>query len=205
MVSDGHHSQLTPCPRCRYSDCVLSVPAARISARSTEAARRMVRDDEALTSRRRDAGATLAAALPIVDARELEVAPSQYLGCYGILLIKAGVVAVAMLAIYATAAHGTAGGIALLVAGSVAGVLSMLGLAMLIRGFARLSGIAAGRPAAEAIWRRGWYCYRCTVVFFGPGEEPAGIGPGQPLTPAQFRQVVWGAGGFGKPAPGPGG
>lgn len=58
--------------------------------------------------------------------------------------------------------------------------------------------VRAGRAAAEAVWRRGWYCGRCAVVSFRPGEEPAGVEPGTALDPAAFRELVWAAGGYGK-------
>jgi hypothetical protein len=53
--------------------------------------------------------------------------------------------------------------------------------------------LEAGRPAAERLWSRAWYCGRCGTVYFAPQSgDPAGA-----LTFGDFRAVVWGAGGYG--------
>lgn len=62
----------------------------------------------------------------------------------------------------------------------------------------RRHGIKRGRPAAEAVWRRGWYCARCAVVHFRAGEQPVGVDADQPLAPEVFRDIVWKAGGYAK-------
>ncbi|MDH6115052.1 hypothetical protein P3T36_007341 [Kitasatospora sp. MAP12-15] len=51
----------------------------------------------------------------------------------------------------------------------------------------------AGRPAAEQVWSRAWYCARCGSVHFPPtpGERP------QALSLQEFRALVWQAGGYG--------
>jgi hypothetical protein len=91
------------------------------------------------------------------------------------------------------------------VVASIATVLTGLAL-MLFAGmavsFVRGRTVKAGRPAAHAIWRRGWYCRRCAVVFFAAGEEPAGVERGQVLDPGGFRVLVWTAGGYGRRARG---
>ncbi|MEU2154581.1 hypothetical protein ABZ532_06095 [Streptomyces sp. NPDC019396] len=53
--------------------------------------------------------------------------------------------------------------------------------------------IAAGQPAAEAVWSDAWYCARCGTVHFqdGPGL-PRGT-----LSLREFRVLVWDAGGYG--------
>jgi hypothetical protein len=53
------------------------------------------------------------------------------------------------------------------------------------------------------VWRRGWYCARCGVVYFQPGEQPSGTAEGQTLHPEQFRRLVWSAGGYGQDGPDP--
>lgn len=53
-----------------------------------------------------------------------------------------------------------------------------------------------GMPKALAVWRAGWYCERCGGVFFAPGEAPAGAIVGQLMSPGQFRELVWAAGGY---------
>ncbi|MFE5793778.1 hypothetical protein ACFQ8C_14555 [Streptomyces sp. NPDC056503] len=57
--------------------------------------------------------------------------------------------------------------------------------------FARLT---AGRPRAEELWSRGWYCHRCGTVHLDgvPGEDRA------PLTLQRFREKVWRHGGYGE-------
>lgn len=45
-----------------------------------------------------------------------------------------------------------------------------------------------GRPAAESLWARGWYCARCSTAHFADG--PA-------LSLQEFRTRVWTAGGYG--------
>ncbi|WP_448318037.1 hypothetical protein [Streptomyces sp. CO7] len=51
----------------------------------------------------------------------------------------------------------------------------------------------AGRPAAERIWARGWYCRRCGTVHL-PDADGAEAGP---LPLAEFRRLVWSEGGYG--------
>lgn len=77
MVADGSYGRLTPCPRCGCSDSVLGVPAAYAAARSTEAATHVVRDDMGMPVNIRTAGAAVDAALPIVTAHELAMAPTS--------------------------------------------------------------------------------------------------------------------------------
>ncbi|MFF6899942.1 hypothetical protein [Streptomyces hydrogenans] len=57
--------------------------------------------------------------------------------------------------------------------------------------FARLT---EGRPRAEELWSRGWYCHRCGTVHLEdlPGEDRA------PLTLQRFREKVWRHGGYGE-------
>jgi hypothetical protein len=56
--------------------------------------------------------------------------------------------------------------------------------------------IRAGRPAAEEVWRRGWYCGRCATVYFLAGEAPLGIEPETAMSTAEFQHAVWAAGGY---------
>lgn len=188
--------QLTPCPRCKDSDCVLSVPAAYSSARFTESALIVMRDDETTFARRRAARATVNAALPIVAEKNLAMAPDTGYGCLGIVFGGFfGMFAVLWLIAHYSHGDGDAGSLAV---GVILGLLSVFGFFVLFLALARQPKINAGKPAAEAIWRLGWYCCRCAVVYFQAGEEPAGVISGQPLTPAQFKHIVWTAGGYGK-------
>ena len=76
-------------------------------------------------------------------------------------------------------------------------VLSALCLVGMVVALIRRSAVTPGRPAAEAVWRRGWYCTRCALVHFAPGEEPPGVLYGQVLDPYSFRSLVWTTGGYG--------
>ena len=82
--------QLTPCPRCKDSDWGLSVPAAYSSARSTESARGVMRGDETTFARRSAARATVNAALPIVAAKDLAMAPDNYGRLAAVIVWTAG-------------------------------------------------------------------------------------------------------------------
>lgn len=62
---------------------------------------------------------------------------------------------------------------------------------------ARLTRVKNGMSRALAVWREAWYCDLCDGVFLPPGsgypDEPgAGL-----MSAAQFRQLVWDAGGYG--------
>jgi hypothetical protein len=56
--------------------------------------------------------------------------------------------------------------------------------------------LARGLASAEEIWRHGWYCRRCDVVYFQPGYAPAGVDPRTPLDTGEFRRIVFAAGGY---------
>ena len=206
VVPDGYRNRLTPCPRCGYDDSVLSVPAAHATARSTEAALRVVRDDEASFASRSAARARINAALPVVSAGELAMAPMNSAagcGCLGLFftLAMAGALVGYRAAHSSAVTNGSSsaghGAQVLLAVAAVAGFLVVVSVLGMFRALSRQPTLRAGRPAAEAVWRRGWYCCRCAVVYFQAGEEPPGVVPGQPLTPTQFKQIVWDVGGYG--------
>ncbi|MFE0463910.1 hypothetical protein ACFW1A_32110 [Kitasatospora sp. NPDC058965] len=52
----------------------------------------------------------------------------------------------------------------------------------------------AGRPAAERLRSQAWYCRRCATVHL-PATAPGGASG--PLSLAEFRTLVWEAGGYG--------
>ncbi|WP_407987372.1 hypothetical protein [Kitasatospora sp. CMC57] len=58
---------------------------------------------------------------------------------------------------------------------------------------ARFRAAMVGRPAAEAVWSRAWYCARCGSVHFPPADGD----PTEALSLQQFRALVWEAGGYG--------
>jgi hypothetical protein len=175
------------------------VPSAFSSARSTEAARYVLRDDDALLSARFNASAVVRSALPIVPSRELAIAPTSAAGCGAVAGLLASVVVCVVFAIWAhetNTATPTEIASVRLIAVVVVGLLATFSVLMLVRAVALGSKIKAGKPAAEAVWRRAWYCYRCSIVYFQPGEEPPGLRPGQPMVPIAFRHLVWTTGGY---------
>jgi hypothetical protein len=87
----------------------------------------------------------------------------------------------------------------ILIAGIAAVLICVLLMLRIPAAVARRRLVKAGRPAAETIWRLGWYCCRCAIVYFRTGEAPPGVTPGQPLTPQQFQHIVWTAGRYAKP------
>jgi hypothetical protein len=60
----------------------------------------------------------------------------------------------------------------------------------------RQARLARGLAAAEEVWRQGWYCRRCDIVYFQPGYAPAGINTRVPLATGEFRRIVFAAGGY---------
>jgi len=192
MVRDGYDSRLAPCPRCGYGDGILSVPAAYSSARSSEAATRRIRDNEVKV--------TVSATLPVVAAKDLAMAPADVVPEFGCLSVFLGIVAIGAPVVYEVGTDHQNGDSVLLVAGAIAGLLFVLSIVRLFLALARQPKITAGKPAAEAVWLSGWYCRRCAIVYFQAGEEPAGVTSRQPLTPAQFKHIVWTAGRYGASA-----
>jgi hypothetical protein len=58
---------------------------------------------------------------------------------------------------------------------------------------ARLTRVENGKPGALKVWREAWYCERCDGVFLPAGR----VGDaGQLMSAAEFRQLVWAAGGY---------
>lgn len=69
-------------------------------------------------------------------------------------------------------------------------------IALFVRGAGRRSArrdLLAGRPAAERLWSRGWYCGRCASVHLR--AEPGTAA--RAFTLQDFRAMVWEAGGYG--------
>src|SRR5258708_1095735 len=120
MVADGYDGRLTPCPRCGYGDSVLGVPAAYAAARSTEVARRVARDPDAMLARRRGAQRAVAGALPIVGAEKLAMAPTGCFPAVGCGIVLFGVITVGGLTIYQFATDHNSGDSVLLVAAAAA-------------------------------------------------------------------------------------
>lgn len=209
-IPQGYRRGLTSCPVCGRDDGVSAVPAVYESSHVIEEtiarAQSIVNDDDSSRDSKASARATLAATPPpSVRSRQLALAPtSRWATCLVgavFLAFPAGFVQImaessrhfseanrlapdpenATLAVVAL-------GFAALSAACVAGMVA----ALIRRGV-----VHRGRGAADAVWRRGWYCGRCALVHFAPGEEPPGVLMGQVLDPDQFRALVWTAGGYG--------
>lgn len=181
--------------------------AVYASARATEEKRARaeatLRDDDALMARRHAAQRTLATTKPPpVRSRLLAPAPASGaapLGCGAVVLAMP---AAGLWIVAATAGGGESSisGHAALVLAAFAAVLTAAAAAMFAAtavSVGRRKTVRAGRPTADAIWQRAWWCQRCEVVHFAAGDEPRGVGRGQVLDPSGFRAVVWTAGGYG--------
>lgn len=74
---------------------------------------------------------------------------------------------------------------------------SLLLFTVAIRRDLRYWRILKGRPAARHVWSAACYCHRCGLCFW-PYPVAPGIPARQPLSPDQFRWIVWRAGGYAK-------
>jgi hypothetical protein len=65
---------------------------------------------------------------------------------------------------------------------------------------ARLTQVEKGKPGALKVWLDAWYCERCDGVFLPAGrvDDAGRVGDAaQLMSAAEFRQLVWTAGGYG--------
>ncbi|NQE91177.1 hypothetical protein [Nocardia terpenica] len=68
----------------------------------------------------------------------------------------------------------------------------------------RNARIDRGRPAALKAWQHAFYCGGCHHCFWAwPPAQGIEVPVGQPLSPNQFRQIVWNLGGYAYPSPAP--
>ncbi len=200
------------CPSCGQAEEVHAVPAIYESARAAEEtvsrARRTINDDDASLARKRAARQQLAAAAPLtIRSSLLAPAPKAHVARCLVGALFSAIPAGFLWAMYRSSEE-FSNSTGLDAASSGDSTLRMLAiLCMAISGFClamtflalvRRRGINKGRPAAEAVWCRGWYCARCAVVHFRADEQPAGVGSDQPLAPEEFRNIVWRVGGYGR-------
>ena len=163
--------RLVPCVSCGQMDGVVRVPVAHEEALVENRLRAV--DELAVVPRRqrwvgRVSGAVVASALGLD------------LGVRAFTVGTAHVGVPVFLAIFA-------------VASGVLATTWSLGAVGAVR---RQRRLARGIGAAEEVWRHGWYCRRCDLVYFQPGYAPAGVDPREPLTTQEFRRIVFGAGGY---------
>jgi len=196
---------LHPCPSCGRTDRISGVPAVYVAGRNHVNVLVPRTDDRMEHTETHFVTTALSNAL----APAPTTPPGLWTGCLSIPLL---VVAIGTFIGGATSGHWF-GGYPVPPAGAAVfpdeahpdyaylGVISLLALvaaASLILpavfrwiAFRRL--VEAGRPAAERLWSRAWYCGRCGTVHFPPRPGY----PAQPLTFGDFRAVVWAAGGYG--------
>ncbi|MEU9130020.1 hypothetical protein AB0D08_18240 [Kitasatospora sp. NPDC048540] len=208
--------QLHPCPSCGLTDRLTAVPAVYLAGRDTVTVPDGRDQDGRRTTVTREVTTALSAALAPAPPK-----PAAAVGCLGVLGVFALLAAVGTFAGGAAGGHWFSDDAAShprpdpAVWGSLSGTsggphhpdLAFLGW---ISGFALLAAVllfvaaagrgaafrtlTAGRPAAERLWSRAWYCARCGTAHFppAPGE------PSRALGLQEFRSLVWQAGGYGR-------
>jgi hypothetical protein len=212
-MSEFYDAGVPACPSCGRADEVRGVPAVYRAGIDRVAARVPGSGDEPARTEQRTVTSTLAQGLALAPA-----AARVAWGCLGVPLLLAGVGGY----IGAIAAghwresvsvpfacqegdpcppdpsgpdylpHGTYAWLGWAAVLAFAAGVTLLVSAIVLAGAFRRR-LAAGRPGAEAVWSRGWYCARCGTVHFRPAPDlPAG-----PLQLSEFRRIVWSAGGYG--------
>lgn len=199
------------CPSCGQAESVYAVPGIYESARASEEtiarARRAVNDNDASRSRKQAARMQIAATPPpVVRSALLAPAPTSRVGSFvggavffalpaaGLRLMYQSSESFANSTGMVEARDGDGTLLTISVICTAVSAICLFGMALALM---RRRRVNAGRAAADAVWRRGWYCTRCAVVHFRPGEEPAGVDARRPLDPESFRNLVWAAGGYG--------
>ncbi len=213
-INDAIPPHLQPCPSCGLTDRVSGVPAVYLAGRN-QVSRVVPRtDDRAEHTETRLVTTALSDALAPEPARR-----NSPLGCLGMLGLLA---AIGTFVGGAAAGHWFSAAAADPFApgsgtyppgfgadpapaarsdyawlGWISGAALVVGAVLLGYAVVRRSAfrklVAAGRPAAERLWSRAWYCERCGSAHFParPGE------PSRALTLGEFRETVWTAGRYG--------
>ncbi|MER7769575.1 hypothetical protein [Kitasatospora sp. NPDC096140] len=189
---------LRPCPRCGLTDQVRSVPAVYHAGRSTVTSRHPHGDHHHSRTREIVSDLSRALAPAPIDNR----APVRTAVGVGVALL--------MIAVFTFLAGTFAGefndddpqfstfqdhhafeispmvpAVALI----LAGILFLTATLLHVSANEQL----AGRPQAERLWAKAWYCARCGTVHF-----PAAVGLGTAaLDLREFRRIVWQTGGYG--------
>jgi len=195
-----------PCPKCELLDQVTAVP--EVYAASTSAEEAIYAAKTIATNKNQPPEARTAARArlretrpPAVPSRALAPRPPAAgpLPAFGLFIFGLIAATLAILGNHKDPAattpttgftlHSTTFAV-------VSALLAALCLIFMIRALVRNHRIAVGLSAAEAVWRCGWYCGRCTIIYFQPGQEPPGAIPGRFLMPGEFRRLVWQSGGY---------
>ncbi|MFJ7906640.1 hypothetical protein [Kitasatospora sp. NPDC096204] len=188
-----------PCPRCRLTDQVRSVPAVYHAGRT----RVIIRPAQqgAGSHRTREVVSDLARALAPAPIREQP--PGRVATGLGVTAL-----AIAFFTFFAgafarqfnddTPAFATPvrdhQAFEIPVAIPVTAVIAAVALLVTAAALrAAADRELSGRARAEQLWAQAWYCARCGTVHFppAPGQAPTA------LSLPEFRRVVWTAGGYG--------
>ncbi|WP_459962248.1 hypothetical protein [Nocardia sp. IFM 10818] len=73
---------------------------------------------------------------------------------------------------------------------------SLMAFLLLARRSRDNARIARGLPTASALWAAALYCHRCGLCYW-PFPMDGGVAARQPISPYEFQQIVWNAGGYG--------
>lgn len=193
------------CPHCGYDDQVQAVPAIRASGTSTTYG----------TSYYAGSGFSYNGLIPISGAASTEhahvtslaqaLAPEPVAGKPGkLILIGLGLLLPALFAVLVTIAAAREPGrtvsLPSLIATWAAFTLalatpSILLFAAAVRRIRISNRITRGRPRSYPLWNAGKYCHRCACCFW-PDSVAHSVPARHPLSPNEFREIVWAAGGY---------
>lgn len=190
---------LHPCPRCRLSDQVRSVPAVYHAGRTRVITRPS--QQGAHNHRARETVSDLARALAPAPIREQP--PGRVatgLGVTALAIAFFTFLAGAFARQFADDTPDFATPVrdhrAFDIPVAIPAI-AVIAAAVLLVTAAVLSASAerelAGRPRAEQLWAQAWYCARCGTAHFPPAVGAAPTA----LSLPEFRRIVWTAGGYG--------
>lgn len=205
--------QLQSCPGCGHADRVLGVPAAYLAGRG------QVRQTVPRTDDRMQHTVTRQVTTALSDALAPAPKPPSYgIGCLGVLAVAVSIGTFIAGALtghwfsddsrepsaespygnglydpYESASPAEPDFLFLGWISALALLTAVTIFVLLAKRRATFARLMAGRPAAEQVWSRGWYCGRCGTVHFAatPGD------PARLLSLQEFRERVWHAGGYG--------
>lgn len=189
-MSEIHDAKpgLYPCPTCYQLDKVVNVTVAR----DASAAAINVKTGEGASPA--PSGEII---LPTALKTSLSSAPDADGATCGMIAL-AFISAIPTVILYAIHANSPAGGDASfpLWPTYIPGAITALFIFGAIVSGAQGSPVKTGKDAAEAVSRLGWYCGRCGSVYFQPNTAPAGALDAHAYTTAEFRKIVFKAGGY---------
>ncbi|AFU02785.1 hypothetical protein [Nocardia brasiliensis] len=192
------------CPHCLRIDAIQNVEALRAEGISTSYS----------TANYTGVGVSTTGLLPVIGtadiqrthvtalAKRLAFAPAQQsaarLVSVGLLLVSPAFVMLILAALAASEPRES--GLVITIIQTLMALVFMatpgaVVLALAAQRIRRNNRIARGRPAAYAVWRCAFYCFRCNVVYW-PSAPAAGLPTRQALSLDHFRWYVWNTGGY---------